>query len=166
MAPPASPLLPGIPLSDHSFISPGRTHSFFLCALCSAELAHCFAHLVLPLVHHPAWQLRSSFAANCIELRLSGLQPLCFSVPFTFYCLTLISCSSSPLNLSYALTSYECYSDSDVVGKNTLSFRGKFAPSPQKRRLPLREVVFGGKKVVVLVGAGGLKWLWKPQPAR
>lgn len=122
---PASPLQPGIPLLACSFLTAGRTHGSFLCALCSAELApHSLAHLVLPSVHRRARQLRCSCRANRFGLCLGGLQLLCCSVPVTFHCLTpIISCSSSPLNLCYALA-YESHLDPDRVGKIHLSFRG------------------------------------------
>lgn len=90
------PVLRRIPLSGCCFILPGWTRCCFLCALCPEELAPSLAHLVLPLVPHPAQLSRCVFSANCIQLCFGGLQPLCFSVPFTLDYPALISCPSSP----------------------------------------------------------------------
>lgn len=71
-----------------------------LCALKSwpppLHTSSCLWFFVLPLVPHPAQLSRCVFSANCIQLCFGGLQPLCFSVPFTLDYPALISCPSSP----------------------------------------------------------------------
>lgn len=112
------------------------------CVLCAPQSCpHPLTHLVLPSLLGAELFCR----ANCAEPCSGGARLLCCPVPVAFCRLTpLVSCSSSPLNHCCALTSYEYRSDSDMVGKIHLSFRGIWTP-PKEKSSTMKRNIWGGE---------------------